>query len=78
MSRGVVFEESGFSGSLVSGLSRHKAAHVDPGVTCRALPYGRKEMDDNSKITNDFILGLAEERRFWSGVRKECRDQLPP
>lgn len=63
MSPVAVFEEPGFSGSL-SGLSKQKAAHVDPGVTCNAFPYGRKENDDSSKITYGVILREPQ----WEGL----------
>ncbi len=68
MSPGVVFEEPGFSGSL-SGLSRQKAAHVDPGVTCRAATSGRRQVDNNNKITNGVMLG-QDDGRDWTGMKK--------
>jgi hypothetical protein len=68
MSPGLVFEESGFSGSL-SGLSKQKAAHVDPGVVCSALPRCIREMDESSEITNSFILG-EDNRRVGNASKK--------
>lgn len=52
---GVVFEEAGFNGSL-SGLSRHRSAHVDPGVTCSAVTSERRQMDNTNKTTNGVML----------------------
>lgn len=68
MSPGFVFEESGFNGSL-SGLSRQNAAHVDPGVTCSALPYGRRKIDDSSRVTNGVML-VEDDRRGVVEIKK--------
>lgn len=71
MSAGVVFEEAALSGSL-SGLSRQNAAHVDPGVTCNALPYGRRKIDDRRRITDGVIL--REDRGVGMRSRRGRQD----
>lgn len=76
MSLGVVFEEAGFNGSF-SGLSRQNAAHVDPGVTCSALPYRRNEIEKSSKITSGVILGEGDERE-WNGIEEEAVPATSP